>query len=372
MELSVKINAAIDSFVSAMKQANNEVQKLVSSTGKPVAVNADTTQATKAINGLQSEIKETQSELGKLGGSGALDGLKKSFQEGREQANSGGGIFGGIAGQLGQLVSPMGAATAGIGLLTAGLAASFTLGQEFETNLKSVSAESVIGVFGQMAAAGTLTLKSAANAALGITVDTISKIVMAQAPAILAIFTGTIPPPFGFIAGIAAIGAVQLLLATAKGAIGADQGVIGIDGNYSTPRSSRDTIPIWVRDGESIINPEATERNKALLKFINSTNRPASEFFSNSVVTSNGALQLANSNQIRTSQLVSAGGNSPSSQEFGAMQNSLANIERSLANAKILETRSKHTSAVQLNITENKAYKVQQEKAALRLERARK
>jgi len=146
MELSVKINAAIDGFVSAMKQANNEVQKLVSSTGKPVAVNADTTQATKAINGLQNEIKETQSELGKLGSSGALDGLKKSFAEGREQANSGGGIFGGIAGQLGQLVSPMGAATAGIGLLTAGLAASFTLGQEFETNLKSVSA--VTGVTG--------------------------------------------------------------------------------------------------------------------------------------------------------------------------------------------------------------------------------
>ena len=233
------------------------------------------------------------------------------------------------------------------------------------------TAESVIGIFGQMAAAGTLTLKSAANAALGITIDTISKIVMAQAPAILAIFTGTIPPPFGFIAGLAAIGAVQLLLATAKGAIGADQGVVGIDGSYSTPRSSRDTIPIWVRDGESIINPEATAQNRALLKFINSTNRPASEFFSNSVVTASGNLQLAHSNQIRTAQLVTAG-NSPNSQDFGAMQNSLANIERSLANAKILETRSKHTSAVQLTVTENRAYKIQQEKAALKLERARK
>lgn len=232
------------------------------------------------------------------------------------------------------------------------------------------TAESVIGIFGQMAAAGTLTLKSAANAALGITIDTISKIVMAQAPAILAIFTGTIPPPFGFIAGLAAIGAVQLLLATAKGAIGADQGVVGIDGSYSTPRSSRDTIPIWVRDGESIINPEATAQNRALLKFINSTNRPASEFFSNSVVTANGNLQLAHSNQIRTAQLVTAGSVS-GSQDFGAMQNSLANIERSLANAKILETRSKHTSAVQLTVTENRAYKIQQEKAALKLERAR-
>lgn len=238
-------------------------------------------------------------------------------------------------------------------------------------NIGEGTAESVIGVFGQMAAAGTLTLKSAANAALGITIDTISKIVLAQAPAILAIFTGTIPPPFGFIAGIAAIGAVQLLLATAKGAIGADQGVIGIDGNYSTPRSSRDTIPIWVRDGESIINPEATAQNRALLKFINSTNRPASEFFSKSVVTGNGTLQLAHSNQIRTAQLVASGSGSGGG-DMTAVQNSLSNIERSLATAKIIETKSKHTSAVQLSVTENRGFRIQQEKAALKLERARK
>lgn len=245
--------------------------------------------------------------------------------------------------------------------------------EKFGQDIVSVgegTAESVIGIFGQMAAAGTLTLKSAASAALGITIDTISKIVMAQAPAILAVFTGTIPPPFGFIAGIAAIGAVQLLLATAKGAIGADQGVIGIDSNYSTPRSSRDTIPIWVRDGESIINPEATAQNRALLKFINSTNRPASEFFSKSVVTGNGTLQLAHSNQIRTAQLVSVGSGGNNG-DMGAMQNSLSNIERSLATAKIIETRSKHTSAVQLSVTENRAFRIQQEKAALKLERAR-
>ena len=238
-------------------------------------------------------------------------------------------------------------------------------------NIGEGTAESVIGVFGQMAAAGTLTLKSAANAALGITIDTISKIVLAQAPAILAIFTGTIPPPFGFIAGIAAIGAVQLLLATAKGAIGADQGVIGIDGNYSTPRSSRDTIPIWVRDGESIINPEATAQNRALLKFINSTNRPASEFFSKSVVTGNGTLQLAHSNQIRTAQLVAAGSGS-SGGDMVAMQNSLSNIERSLATAKIIETKSKHVSAVDVNITVDRVLMARQQKAALRLQNARK
>ena len=232
----------------------------------------------------------------------------------------------------------------------------------------------VLGTLGQMAAAGTLTLESAGKAAVGIALDTASNIALSQSPAILS--AAMLPPPtglgpiFGAIAGVAAIASIQALIALTKGAIGADQGVIGIDGNYSTPRSSRDTIPIWVREGESIINPEATAQNKALLKFINSTNRPASEFFSKSVVTGNGTLQLAHSNQIRTAQLVSAGSGSGGG-DMGAMQNSLSNIERSLATAKIIETKSKHTSAVQLSVTENRAFRVQQEKAALKLERAR-
>ena len=233
----------------------------------------------------------------------------------------------------------------------------------------------VLGTLGQMAAAGTLTLESAGKAAVGIALDTAGNIALSQSPVILA--AAMSPPPtglgpiFGAIAGVAGIAAIQALIAVTKGAIGADQGVIGIDGNYSTPRSSRDTIPIWVRDGESIINPEATAQNRALLKFINSTNRPASEFFSKSVVTGNGTLQLAHSNQIRTAQLVASGSGSGGG-DMAAMQNSLSNIERSLATAKIIETKSKHTSAVQLSVTENRGFRIQQEKAALKLERARK
>lgn len=233
----------------------------------------------------------------------------------------------------------------------------------------------VLGTLGQMAAAGTLTLESAGKAAVGIALDTAGNIALSQSPVILA--AAMSPPPtglgpiFGAIAGVAGIAAIQALIAVTKGAIGADQGVIGIDGNYSTPRSSRDTIPIWVRDGESIINPEATAQNRALLKFINSTNRPASEFFSKSVVTGNGTLQLAHSNQIRTAQLVASGSGSGGG-DMSAMQNSLSNIERSLATARIIETKSKHTSAVQLSVTENRGFRIQQEKAALKLERARK
>jgi len=236
-------------------------------------------------------------------------------------------------------------------------------------------ATTLTGTLGAMAAAGTLTLKEVGKAAVGIALDTAGNVAMSQAPVILA--AAMTPPPtglgpiFGAIAGVAAIASIQALIAITKGAIGADAGVVGIDGNYSTPRSSRDTIPIWVRDGESIINPEATAQNRALLKFINSTNRPASEFFSNSVVTANGNLQLAHSNQIRTAQLVTAGSVS-GGQDFGAMQNSLANIERSLANAKILETKSKHVSAVDVRVYTEPGLIAKQNKAALRLERARK
>ena len=57
-----------------------------------------------------------------------------------------GGLFDGIGGSLASLVSPAGLATAGIAALGAGLAATFTLGKEFETGLQSVSA--VTGVTG--------------------------------------------------------------------------------------------------------------------------------------------------------------------------------------------------------------------------------
>ena len=96
--------------------------------------------------------------------------------------------------------------------------------QQWEDFSKSVVAVgedmslSIAGIFGQMAASGTLTLESAGKAALGITIDTISKLVLAQAPAILAAFASL--GPFGFIAGLAAIATIEGLLAVAKSSIG--------------------------------------------------------------------------------------------------------------------------------------------------------
>jgi len=234
-------------------------------------------------------------------------------------------------------------------------------------------ATNVAGTLGAMAAAGTLTLESAGKAAIGIALDTAGNVALSQSPAIMAISIGQLGPILGAIAGIGAIASIQTLIAITKGAIGADKGAVGIDSNYSTPRSSRDTIPIWIRSGESVITPEGTANNRGVLDFINRTNRPASEFYSNSVVTAGGVLQMANSNNIRTAQLFGSGGNATSGGSgLGRVEGSLANIENSLANAKIIETRSKHVSAVDVRVTADRGLIARQEKAALRLQRARK
>ncbi len=206
--------------------------------------------------------------------------------------------------------------------------------------------------------------------------DAAGNIALAQSPVILA--AAMSPPPTGLgpilgaVAGIAAIAGIQALIAVTKGAIGADAGVVGIDGNYNTAPSRRDTIPIWVRHGESIITPEGTSQNKDLLQFINKTNRPAIDFFKNdlssSSVSSSGVLTLANSNQVRTAQIFQTPSHSG---EFGAMQNSLANIERSLSSAKILQTHSRHTSDVNVKIDTQKGFIAKEQKNALRLARAR-
>ena len=112
---------------------------------RPHSVNADTKAAEKEIKNLGAIADKTFKDIGdsagkNIGGAGLFDGLKKSFAEGQDAANSGGGIFGSLAGGLGQLITPAGAATAAIGAVTAGLTAAFTVGQEYEQGLAGLSA----------------------------------------------------------------------------------------------------------------------------------------------------------------------------------------------------------------------------------------
>lgn len=90
----------------------------------------------------------------------------------------------------------------------------------------------------------------------------VEKLVALYAVDIIALFTGILPPPYGTIAGLAAVATIYTGLEVAKAKIGADQGVIDIDSNYSKPATSRDTIPIWVRNGESVLTPEETLKYK--------------------------------------------------------------------------------------------------------------
>lgn len=96
--------------------------------------------------------------------------------------------------------------------------------------------------------------------------DMASKSIDLYIPQIMAIFTASIPPPFGTIAGFSAIGLVKALLASA---VGAEDGVIGIDSSYNKKAGKTDTIPLMVAKGESIINAQSTAKYRPLLEAIN-------------------------------------------------------------------------------------------------------
>lgn len=116
--------------------------------------------------------------------------------------------------------------------------------------------------------AGTALQAQSMSDAVFITIlEMVTKTINAYVPQIMAAAAGLLGPIFGPAAAGVVIGLVNLKLAEAKAGLGADQGVIGITESYATPRSIRDTIPIWVRPGESVIVPEVTEANRAVLEW---------------------------------------------------------------------------------------------------------
>ena len=84
-------------------------------------------------------------------------------------------------------------------------------------------------------------------------------------PALFANYLTFIPPPFNLAAAGIAVALINGLLS----GIGAENGVIGITRDYQRPRGRTDKIPIWTAKGESIINEQATTRNRGILEFIN-------------------------------------------------------------------------------------------------------
>lgn len=112
-------------------------------------------QGTKAYDEIQANIKQAEAELTKFNTElkettgltaqapkgNFFAGLKKEFADGQETAKSGGGLFGGLANSLGQLISPVGLATAGIGALTAGLTQAITSGTAYNAALGDLQAK---------------------------------------------------------------------------------------------------------------------------------------------------------------------------------------------------------------------------------------
>jgi len=124
------------------------------------------------------------------------------------------------------------------------------------------TAAAATATFAQVLAAGG-NIGEASKSMLATLLDTAQKAVLIYAPQIFGMFASL--GLFAIPAGLAAIATMQGLLALAKGAVGADAGVIGIDERYGTKASSRDTIPLLVRKGESILTPEFTDKHKDLL-----------------------------------------------------------------------------------------------------------
>lgn len=135
MELSVKINAAIDGFVSAMKAAKDSVAGVTNAAAKPIALNTDTS----SLDAAKTKVSELRSELGKLtqagqGGSSAAaeirvqikalnadvkeaeQGVKKLEKEVKNVNDTAKNTSGGLSTFAGGLMAGGGLAIAQVGL----------------------------------------------------------------------------------------------------------------------------------------------------------------------------------------------------------------------------------------------------------------
>jgi len=210
--------------------------------------------------------------------------------------------------------------------------------------------------------------------------DAVSQIVMVQAPAILAMFAGSIPAPFGFIAGLAAIASVQALLAVAKGAVGNGFFTGGYTGD-----GSPNSVAGVVHGREMVFESGITEQNKPELLALRTMMQNGARLKdiignvtkSNTYVDASGKLQSSPSNifsdyradkRLKTAEFAVANTKSAQAMDTANLHGELVEIRKLLAKP----SRQKSTTAVQLNIQENRAFRVQQERAALRLERGRK
>jgi hypothetical protein len=120
--------------------------------------------------------------------------------------------------------------------------------------------------FGTLAASGKATLADFGNAAAGAAFDAVSKMIPSFVVGILGSSITTLGPIAGPIIAATLTAGLQLLLASARGALGFKDGVVGLEGP-GTERS--DSIPAWLSKGESVITAAGTKANRQELEWMN-------------------------------------------------------------------------------------------------------
>jgi TP901 family phage tail tape measure protein len=134
---------------------------------------------------------------------------------------------------------------------------------------------SMASALGTMIQESNVSLKALGNVALKGVFDLAKKQVAILSPSIIALFQSFIPPPFGFIAGTAAIGALQLGLDAAEGVIKLNKG-----GQVAPHLSASlgDVVPTMLTPTEIVMRPSVSQKYRDYLLGINEGDDPEDSF----------------------------------------------------------------------------------------------
>ena len=139
-------------------------------------------------------------------------------------------------------------------------------GMEGNTKIFNEYIGQTLESFGVLAASGKATLADFGNAAAGAAFDAVSKMIPSFVVGILGSSITTLGPIAGPLIAATLTAGLQLLLASARGALGFKDGVVGLEGP-GTERS--DSIPAWLSKGESVITAAGTRANREELEWMN-------------------------------------------------------------------------------------------------------
>lgn len=190
--------------------------------------------------------------------------------------------------------------------------------------------------------------------------DTAKSLLALYTPNIIALFQSVIPPPFGLIAGGAAVAALQALLSAALSGF-ADGGYTGTGGKYE---------PAGVVHKGEFVMPQTVVRSKrALLEHIYA-NKPLEAFPEMAKMLEGARIDGAREAQQQQQSVVnyahSANTYSQPVKEMTAMRSELVAIRQQLEAMDAL-----HKTAEQIEIVENEAYEARRRfRAALRRARS--